>query len=122
MKITLYHIEIMVILLVLGLPLLFTDTIRTTELIATAAVFFTFLHAQMGNRLQEAEAAKDKPSVENAWHIVLFQIAKESLWVVFFFMTQAWAALVGAIVFLAYPFWRKWYRKRHPLKHTRSGH
>ena len=118
MKFTVYHAEILFIIAVLVLPLCFSETIRTTEWIATAAVFFTFLHAQMGNKMQEADAAKTKPAVKHSAMIIVYQILKEGLWVVFFFMTHAWAALLGAVVFFCYPFWRTWYRNKHPLKKT----
>ena len=116
MKITVYHKETAFIILILVVPLMFAGSVRTTEWIATLAVFFTFLHAQMGNRMQEAEAVQDKPAVKNAGRIVFYQILKEGLWVVVSVMTQTWAAWLGAFVFLCHPFWRRYYRRRHPLK------
>ncbi len=79
MKITVYHKEIAFIACVLVVPFFFAPNMRTTELIAAAAVFFTFLHAQMSNRMQDRMLRKTSPSVKGSWKIVIYQILKEGL-------------------------------------------
>lgn len=100
---------------VLVVPFFFTDMIRITEIIALLAVFMTFQHAIIADRMQERQAAQASPDVECYWKSNWYFMTKEALWIAFFFMTQSWAALMGAFVFFCYPFWRKWYRKHYPM-------
>ncbi len=110
-----YHYENMVVMAVLVIPFFFADTIRSTEIIAALAVFLTFQHGVIADRMQERQAARETPDVECYWKSNLYFMGKEALWITFFFMTQSWAALMGAFVFFCYPFWRKSYRKHYPL-------
>ena len=80
------------------------------------SVFFTFLHAQVADRMQERQAILEKPDVECYWKSNWFFGIKEFLWIVFFLMIHSYAALSGAILFSIYPFWRKYWRKIKPLK------
>lgn len=86
-----------------------------TEWLAALAVLATFGHASVAERLREREVSRDVVSVECHRWLGRYWVAKELLWVVFFLVTQAYAALAGCGVFLAYPLWRRWYRKRSPL-------
>lgn len=115
LKLRTYQKEYLFVLAVLVTPLFFIPHIRLTEIIVTAAVFVTFLHAQVADRMQEKQAAMVTPDVECHWKSNYFFMLKEALWITFFIMIHSWAALTGAIIFFLYPFWRKWYRRRYPL-------
>lgn len=114
--------------------------------ITAGAVFLTFMHMQVADRLAEAEDrrvslerevrslsqryehAADKPPladvqtaedklrvhVECYWKLKWFLVAKEILWLATFILLKAWPALVGVGLFLLYPVWRHYYRKRRP--------
>jgi hypothetical protein len=84
--------------------------------IAAAAVLGTFAHMQVGDRLQEREAAREQPTVECHALLARYLVAKEALWVAFFALSGSWTALAGVPLFLLYPFWRRWWRTRHPLR------
>lgn len=86
------------------------------ELVGALAVLAAFGNAQVTFRMAEREGQKPKPDVHcHAWAGRYF-LAKELLWIAYFVAHKSWAALVGAAVFLLYPIWRVWWRKRHPLK------
>jgi hypothetical protein len=84
--------------------------------VAALAVLGTFAHVQIGDRLQEREAARDRPMVECHRQLARYLVAKEVLWVAFFALSGAWTALAGVPLFLLYPLWRRWWRSRHPLE------
>ncbi len=110
-----YQFEAAFVLTVLIIPFFFAEKIRLTEVIGTLAVHFTFLHAQIADRMQERQAAMIDPDVECHWKSNYFFILKEMCWISFFLLTHSWAALMGAVMFCLYPLWRKWYRKHYPL-------
>lgn len=110
-----WHYEAIVVGIVLMSQLFFTH-FHVSEIVCALAVFFTFLHAQISDRMQERQAILEKPDVHCYWKSNWFFIIKEMLWISFFLMTSAYAALSGAIVFCLYPFWRKFWRKIHPIK------
>lgn len=98
------------------------------ELIGAAAVLLSFGHAQVADRLAEQEANNvgfiPFVSEEKAQHAVRtsvhcyrwttrYLIGKEALWVAYFVMHKSWSALAGCTLFLAYPIWRRWWRRRH---------
>lgn len=85
------------------------------EWLAAAAVLATFGHASVAERLREREAARPVVSVDCHRWLGRYYVAKELLWVAFFVATEAYAALVGCAVFLAYPAWRRWWRRRRPM-------
>lgn len=114
-KLKTYHYEYAVVLAILTVPLFFAKEIRLSELVVTAAVFFTFCHASVADRMQERQAAMATPDVHCYWKSNYYFMAKEFLWITFFIMIKSWAALTGAVVFFLYPFWRKFYRKKYPL-------
>ena len=80
------------------------------EWIGAAAVLFSFMHAQVSDRMAEEQAAMPVPSVECHSKAGRYFLAKEALWFVYFVMSQTWAALVGVGIFLIYPFWRRYYK------------
>ena len=108
------HIENIFVLLVLAIPL-YISGYHATDWLAYGAVFFTFKHAQIADRMREQEEAREKPSIECAEWSDRFFVAKEVLWVGFFILAGAYTALVGCGLFLLYPAWRRFYRKRWPL-------
>jgi phosphotransferase system glucose/maltose/N-acetylglucosamine-specific IIC component len=110
-----YQKEYLFVLLVLAVPFFFAKTIRITEIIAALAVFFTFHHAQIADRMQEKQAAMVTPDVDCHWKSNYYFMVKEGLWITFFLLVKSWAALSGAIIFFLYPFWRKYYRKKYPM-------
>lgn len=114
-KIKTWHIEALVVAVVLFVQLLFTR-FAIPEIICSLAVFVTFLHAQVSDRMQERQALMEHPDVHCHWKSNWFFMIKEFLWISFFLMTHSWAAVSGAVLFFLYPFWRKYWRKIHPLK------
>ncbi len=80
--------------------------------LATAAVFLTFLHAQLAFDFEDSQKSLLKPAVQNfKWAGRLF-VTKEALWVVTFFMTGSWPLCVGSVIFATYPHWRKMVRRQ----------
>lgn len=89
------------------------------EWIGVLAVFGTFSHASVANRLEEREErrARETGTVEVecyrklAWYFLMKEIA----WFAYFLLVGAYSALVGVIIFLLYGRWRKAWRKDHPV-------
>ncbi len=83
------------------------------------AVFFTFQHAIISQRLEEKQHQRfknfGKAEVECYHKLQKYFIGKELLWMATFIYLHAWAALVGVFIFLIYYPWRKVWRKHHPL-------
>jgi hypothetical protein len=85
------------------------------EAVGALAVLAAFAHAQVAERMREREALKSKPDVHCHRWITRYFMAKELLWCSYFVAHKSWSALAGVGVFLAYPLWRAWWRRRHPL-------
>lgn len=85
------------------------------EALGAVAVLAAFGNAQVAWRMAESEATKLKPDVECHKWSGRYLFTKELLWLAYFVAHKSWAALVGVGVFLLYPLWRRWYRKRNPL-------
>ncbi len=94
------------------------------ELIGAAAVLLSFGHAQVANRLEEAEQERrsyvyiesiDRHSVHCYRWATRYLVGKESLWCVYFVLHRSWSALAGVVLFLSYPMWRRWWRAHRPL-------
>jgi hypothetical protein len=115
-----WHYEAFVVGVVLFVQLFFTS-FSYSEIVCSLAVFFTFMHAQVADRMQERQAMLENPDVECHWKSNWFFMIKEFLWITFFLMTSAYAALSGAIMFFLYPFWRKYWRKIKPLKNEKRN-
>ena len=96
------------------------------EWIGVVAVFLTFGHASIAERLREREAlrhlARTPLEVECYWKLPYYFYAKESLWLVYFILIGAWSAIAGVIVFLFYGPWRTYYRKWHPVSDSTGKH
>lgn len=86
------------------------------EVVAAFAVLFTFMHLQISMRHAEAaEAGVKADNVDCHKWGPRYLIAKELLWLVYFTGKHAWVALTSVFLFIAYPYWRHWWRSRHPL-------
>ena len=79
------------------------------EWIGTLAVFFTWLHASVADRLAEGPAAA-RSGIECAWKLVPYFYTKEILWCLYFVGLGAWSALAGSVLFLGYGYWRRSWR------------
>lgn len=104
-----WHKEALVVGLVLAGTLIFSGR-KPIEWVGSAAVFLTFLHAQIAFRLDEAAARVEGPhEVECRYKLVWYFLGKEALWFAYFTWLGAWSALVGVATFLAYPSWRRYH-------------
>lgn len=96
------------------------------EWLGVGAVFLTFGHASIAERLREREALRHlkKTPIEVAcyWKLSYYFYAKEVLWFAYFIFIGAWSALVGVGVFLIYTPWRTYYRKWHPVSDQTGNH
>lgn len=86
---------------------------RALEWVGVGAVWLSFMHGQVSDRLVERQAACATPDVHCwRWSRIYFA-GKELLWVAYFVAHRSYSALVGCALFLAYPVWRAWYRKAY---------
>jgi hypothetical protein len=108
-KIKTWQIEAAVVALVLFSVVLVSGS-QVKEWIGALAVLFTFMHAQVADRMAEKQAAMPEPSVDCYPFSTRYYVVKEFLWIVYFVMSQTWTALAGGIIFLIYPLWRKYRR------------
>ena len=113
-----WHTEALFVLTILSISA-FISHKGWVEWIGVVAVFFTFMHASVAERLAETEKIRNKilnpPDyliVVHCYHkLEKYFYAKEVCWCAYFFILGAWSALVGVFIFLLYPIWRKSYRK-----------
>jgi hypothetical protein len=82
------------------------------EILGSIAVLLTFGHAQVADRMAEQEGLRDKPSVECYRRLIYYYVGKEVFWCFYFLLNHSYSALVGVLVFITYPMWRKIYRLR----------
>lgn len=71
------------------------------------AVFGSFMHAKVGYRMSEAMEASDAPDVSCYEWSGRYWVFKELLWLGVFLLSGAYPAIVGTILFILYPAWRK---------------
>ena len=92
---------------------------RPVEWIGVLAVFFTFAHASVANRMEEREAFRAKMTGKadvHCYHLLTrWYLLKEMCWFLYFFLVHAYSALIGGVLFLIYPYWRKYWRRIHPF-------
>lgn len=115
-----WQAEILVVAVVLSIVTVATGA-TLVSVMSEIAVLASFGHAQVSERMREQEAARPTPSVECYRKLTLYWVAKEIGWASVFVATGAWPALVGCVVFLAYPWWRRWWRARHPINNTETA-
>ena len=106
-----WKVEMLVVATILLVVNWLTNKLFSLEIIAALAVLLSFGHAQISARLVEKESAKSQPDVECYQKLLYYFIGKEILWVLYFFMSHSYSALIGCFVFIAYPIWRKYWRK-----------
>lgn len=109
-----WKIEATVVLLLL-VASLFLKEIFYQDIICCFAVWVTFLHAQVADRMQEKQAKMVTPDVECFKWSNRYFLLKEAMWIVFFLTIGSYPALVGSITFFIYPYYRKIYRKNKPM-------
>lgn len=82
------------------------------EYLGALAVFFTFMIIEVNDRSSEKEALKKTPDNE-CYHLVpVYLYLKEFLWIAYFLYKGANSAIVGSVIFILYPLWRKFYRSK----------
>lgn len=113
-----WHIEMAIVATVLTVVVVVSDK-GPVEWIGSLAVLLTFAHVQVADRLAEQadleERNRGQATVECYWKLKWYLVGKEVLWLAYFVMLGAWSALVGVALFLLYPLWRHWYRRRYPV-------
>lgn len=86
--------------------------------LAAAAVLGSFLQAQVGFRMAEAQQAAERPSVHcHAWSN-RYWLGKELLWFLVFLLSGAYSAIAGNAVFILYPAWRRIHAATAPRETT----
>jgi len=108
-KVRTWHVEAVFVAAALSLVAYLSGK-GPIEWIGTAAVFTTWLHASVADRLAEGPAA-ERSGVECAWKLVPYYYTKEILWCVYFTWLGAWSALAGCALFIGYGLWRKAWRR-----------
>lgn len=112
-----WHFEHAVVISVLAAVWLATGH-ASRESLGSLAVYLAFGHASVGERLREREAARAVPSVECHRASTWYFVGKELCWAAYFLLSGTYAALVGCAVFAAYPLWRRYWRRVHPMQST----
>lgn len=115
-----WKVEVTFVGLVLLIVNLLSNKLFTIEMLAAIAVLLSFCHVQVSDRLAEQEGLRADPQVSCYKRLLYYQVGKEIFWLLYFFLNQSYSALVGVFVFLAYPFWRKYYRKQKPYGQNTS--
>lgn len=110
-----WKIEVVVVGIILLIVNVLANKLFTIEMLAAIAVLLSFCHVQVSDRLAEQEGLRLVPQVSCYKRLLYYQVGKEIFWLLYFFLNHSYSALVGVFVFLAYPFWRKFYRKLNPL-------
>jgi hypothetical protein len=113
-----YHFELSVAFLFLSAVAAYSGK-GSIEWIGVLAVFFSFAHTSVADRLAEAQAkeAATASQVRVACYYKLerYFYAKEICWCIYFYLLGAWSALAGVGLFLVYPLWRRLWRRYYPL-------
>lgn len=105
-----WMLELTVVALILGGVVALTRG-GAVEAVGALAVVLSFAHVQVADRLAEREAARPAPETEcHAW-ATRYLVAKETVWLIYFVALGAWSALAGVGIFLAYPLWRRAWRR-----------
>ncbi len=70
--------------------------------LSAGAVFATFIHGALCFDLSESSSARS-----SVFGISFYWVSKEFLWLAVFVLSGAYPAIVGTILFILYPLWRK---------------
>lgn len=84
-------------------------------LLSGAAVFSTFLHGQVSDRLRAYATRTSADTPDCARLETRYYIAKELLWFAFFAWMVKPTAIIGTAAFLLYPVWRAAHARRKGL-------
>lgn len=114
MRLRTWHVESAVVLLLLSVTASASGG-GLAAWLGVVAVQCSFHHMAIGERMREREAARPVPSVECHRQLTAFLVAKEAAWIALFLVTRTYPALVGCVLFLAYPAWRRAWRRVHPI-------
>lgn len=83
------------------------------EWLGALAVWLTFGHTCIAFRLQEAEEEREAQAgdvlVECHWKAKYYFIAKEITWLLLFAILGSYTSMAGVFLFLAYPYWRRFW-------------
>ncbi len=114
-----YHWEAVFVGIILCITGLMSDK-GWIEWVGVVAVFFTFMHASVAERLAESEGYRKTQGeaiyVDCYYKLPRYFYIKEACYFVYFILLGAWSAVVGVFIFLAYPIWRKYWRKHNPIR------
>lgn len=116
-----YRVENAFVFLILVTVLIVTDNIfNVWKWIELFAVYFTFQHVSISQRLEERQHKEFTESgvakVDCYYKLPRYLVGKEVLWLVTFIYLHAWAALAGVLILLTYYPWRAMWRKYHPIR------
>lgn len=85
--------------------------------ITSVALLFTFMHCQITYRLSESQTSNEDINKVSCYKYAnYYWIFKEMLWITIFILSELWTAIVGSIIFLIYPLWRKYYINNIQIK------
>lgn len=115
MKIKTWYIESLVVFCILFISTYFLTENRLQDWLSALAVQITFHYVSVANRLEEAQEVKIQGInfVECKKWLTRYLVSKELLWICVFLISNLYPPLIGTILFLIYPFWRKIWRKYH---------
>ncbi len=91
------------------------------EWIGVFGVTLTFEYQVLSTYLREHSEARKKvhgPTAKDAAVLTEIQVLyylKECVWIAYFLFLGAYSALAGTMIFIAYGFWRRLYRKTLPI-------
>lgn len=84
------------------------------EWLGSAAVFTAFLH------LQVQEEARGYAPTRTTVKFFLLLLVREALWIAYFYLAGTYAAIIGALFFALFPFWRQLYYRVRSREECRS--
>lgn len=118
-----WHYEAIVVAVALVLVALYTSPSLSAALsdveflkeflviwISAAAVFGSFLHAQVGTYMAEDMGSTEEPITECYHKLGGYWVYKEVAWFLVFLLSGAYPAIAGNVIFLLFPVWRKIYK------------
>jgi Flp pilus assembly protein TadB len=126
-----WHVEAAFDVILLGSVVLVTEPLSLVAWLGALAVWLSARHASVADRLREAEEHRQQhehlvpvgavglplarlPGVSCVVWLDRYWVAKELCWIAYFSLLGAWPALVGALRFLVWPWWRRFYRRHRP--------
>lgn len=107
-----WHLETAVAALLLSLTTALFTPNRLTDWVAVLAVLASFGHMSVASRLEEAQGKKEVALVSCVLWLRRYLWAKEGLWIFTFLLSHLYPPLVGSVLFVFYPVWRRYHRGR----------